>query len=75
MTVKLAVKYKDLNTLTVKDLLFHPHSAEKPGTSCCKTIKRSLIVLSDVGISGREYLIAVNIKYGNDTEEWKEIGK
>lgn len=32
VTAKLAVKYKDLSTHRVKDLLFHPQSAEKPGT-------------------------------------------
>lgn len=32
VTAELAVKYKALNTLMLKDLLFHPHSAEKAGT-------------------------------------------
>ena len=31
VTAELAVKYKALNTLILKDLLFHPHSAEKAG--------------------------------------------
>ena len=29
---ELAVKYKDLNTLILKDLLFYPYRAEKAGT-------------------------------------------
>lgn len=53
MRGELAVRYRDLQTLPVRDLLFHPHGDEQPGREYCKALSRILIIPSDVGVRGR----------------------
>lgn len=59
VTGELAARYKDLQTLPLRNLLFQPHSDEQPGTEYCKALNRISIIPSDVGVRGRQYLLAV----------------
>lgn len=50
---ELAARYRDLQTLPLRDLLgFNPHSDEQPSTECCKALNWILIIPSGVGVRG-----------------------